>query len=141
MYVFVNITVLSKLTSIQKWDLADVDDTSTLSTAELSRAKRVYKEEAKGAVKQTGRKRQKLYKAATYTNWFEPFLWEMILLAVKKAGRPWKAAAIVAEAKKISPHFDKLTTQVWYLGQQNLLKIAYTHGPVSVEYQVKRACV
>jgi len=94
-------------------EAVDDHDLSGNTIAEMTRPRRQYKEDGRKTNKPAGRKRKHEISEAKYVNWFSPFVWNQIMIAVRRAGRPWSPRAIVKEAKKLNPKvFDRLTEQV-----------------------------
>lgn len=81
--------------------------------AEDSRPCHQFKKEERKKNKPAGRKQEHEYEQAKKINWFAPFLWQQIINAATRAGKPWSPRRIVNEAKKSNiTIFDKLSEQV-----------------------------
>ena len=83
------------------------------NVAEQSRPRRALKEEIRAANDTPqGRKKTTMYQPAKLTNWMNPFLWDSIEKAAKRAGYQMRPAEIVKELHKIDRKmFHKLAPQ------------------------------
>ncbi|KAF8808295.1 hypothetical protein BYT27DRAFT_7041201, partial [Phlegmacium glaucopus] len=97
--------------SIIKATLTDTKHKVRSSTAKLSRPGRAIKRKFKSEHKKPqGQKAKVLVQQAKYYNWFSPFLWSQIEVAVKQVGWKMGASEIVDAVKRINPvNFEGLS--------------------------------
>lgn len=84
-----------------------------MNVAEQSRPRRALKEDIRAANDTPqGRPKTTTYQPAKLTNWMNPFLWDSIEKAAKRAGYQMRPAAIVKELQRIDGKiFHKLAPQ------------------------------